>query len=241
MVKFDLGERCKDHPEDVFCHVCISRATDAGDAAKKCLDPTVEAFTEELPLDVSGPEFIALVNHHSQPDKKAFAMRRAQAFKVVSVKPILTTLKEGYQFDYPIVLANYTTKSQVCDAIYIRSFSIKLKDGVSGEAAMRLWGTKLSLDIDEEKIVSDMPLREALQKKEIVLPRPAVPEHSCIFGAHLLDENQNAMGDQWAGFILPNLSRIRVLLDGVRGGSGLVFIETSWNLVRYTTREMKKA
>lgn len=234
-VMIDLEERCKDHPENIFCHVCLPRLNAAGDAARSCLDPEAKAFCHEFDGSEDSPEYIALVNHHPNTERKAYAMMRDGGLKLVFTKPILTTLKENSEFKTPLLLADYLTKSNVCDALYLRSFSVKLKDGISQKDATRLWGTRLSFNVDGEKLITDMPLREALGQKEIAFSRP-IPEKSCLFGAHLMDEHQNAYPEKWVGFVLPNGSQILALLDGVRGGSGLVFLETSFTLFRYTTK-----
>lgn len=240
-VFLDMAERGHDHPDALYCQLCLPRLSAAGDAARRCLDPKADPFIEQITGKDDGPEFLALVTGRRLADegeRKAFAMRNDGGVKITSTKPILTTKKDNKPFDYPIVLADYTTESQVCDANYIKAFSVRLKDGTPEHYARRLWETKLTFAIDDEPLVKQAPFKEILQRREIVLPE-SIPDKCPIFSAiAVLDPmgEAKAVEDEWLGYILPSKSRILITLEDVPGGGGLVFIETSWKLVRYTTK-----
>lgn len=243
-VFLDVADRGHDHPDGVYCHLCLTRFNALGDAALKCLDPKAEAFIETIPGTGDGPEFLALVTFRkAQSDERsAYAMRIDGGVKIVSTKPLLTTKKDNNPFPDPVILADYTTKNMVCDANYIKSFSVRLKDGVPEHYARRLWEAKLTFEIDREKLIKEVPFKEILQRKEIVLPEP-IPDRVCLFSACEVNDPEGLLGktdvdaSKWIGYVLPNLSEIRVTLDGVQGGGGLIFIETSWKLISYTTKE----
>lgn len=240
-VFLDVADRGHEHPDGIYCHLCLPRLNALGDAARKCLDPKSEAFLETIPGTDDGPEYIALVTP-TQGNRSAYGMRRDSGIKIVSTKPLLTTKKDNNPFPDPIFLAEYRTKSLVCDATYIKSFSVRLKDGVPEHYARRLWEAKFTFEIDGEKLVKEAPFKEILQRKEIVLPEP-IPDRSCLFDACEMNNPEGMLGktevdaSKWIGYILPNLSDIKATLDGVQGGGGLVFIETSWKLISYTTKK----
>jgi hypothetical protein len=241
----DMADRGHEHPDGTYCHLCLPRLNVAGDAARKCLDPNASAFVEEISGKDDGPQFLALVTGvqlQASGEKRAFTMRNDGGLKVISTKPLLTTKKDNKPFDYPIQLVDYVTQNQVCDASYLNAFSVRLKDGVPEHYARRLWEAKLTFEIDMEKLVKEVPFKEILQRKEIVLPK-SIPDRSSLFSAlSVTDPVGDAKADEneWLGYMLPNGTRIRVILEGVEGGGGLIFIETSFKLVRYTTKAMKQ-
>jgi len=247
-VFLDVADRGHEHPDGIYCHLCLPRLNALGDAAQKCLNPKAEAFLETISGADDGPEYIALVTAlvtPTQGNRSAYGMRRDGGVKIVSTKPLLTTKKDNNPFPDPIVLADYRTKSMVCDAIYIKSFSVRLKDGVPEHYARRLWEAKFTFEIDGEKLVKEAPFKEILQRKEIVLPEP-IPDRTCLFSACELNDPAGMLGakevdaSKWLGYILPNMSDIKATLDGVQGGGGLVFIETSLKLISYTTKKPAK-
>jgi hypothetical protein len=241
-VFLDVAPRGHDHADGIYCHLCLPRLNEMGDAARKCLDPSASAFVEAIPVVKEGPEYIALVTFpkHGTEERSAYAMRQDGGVRIVSTKPILTTKKDNNPFTQPIVLADYQTKAHVCSADYIKSFSVRLKDGVPEHYARRLWEAKFTFEIDDEKLVGGVPFKEILQRKEIILPEPIPGRMIYLFSACEVENpvlgKTEVNADKWLGYTLPNLSRIRATLDGVQGGGGLIFIETSWKLINYTTK-----
>jgi len=238
LISLDLSERCDFHSSDKFCRRCLPRLVAAVDAARRCLDPKAEALVEYV-NEAGGPwpKCLALSNPQQEP-AKAFAMRFGGAFRLTATKTVLTSKRPDYAFDGSVALLDYVTKNKVCDAMYLRAFSVRLKDGTPEASARKLWDAKLSFVIDGERLVSKMFFKEFLGMKECVLHRPI--RKPLLFSALVLDsEEQPVDPDRWIGYMLPNGTDIRVELDGIPPGIGLIQIETSFHLVNYTTRKVE--
>lgn len=234
-VLLDVGPRCVSHTETLYCHRCLPRLTAAADAARKCLDPKAEPFEVMTFEKEEARPYVALFNPMQRPDARAYAIRYDRTLSLSFAKPVLTTKHNNAVLPEPLVLADYLTRSQVCDAFFLSAFSVRLRDGVPEHYARRLWEARLTFYVDYTPLLKGVPFREILQKKEVELPRH--PDE-VLFSAIQVDEkNFEADPSQWLGYILPNGSQIRITLDGVQGGGGLVFIETRLKLLSYTTKK----
>jgi len=239
LTQIEVGS-CPNHETGFYCRSCIFRLKDLVKAAHSALDHEVEGIVSESVAKGNCPKLIALVNTTSQT---AFAMRYVETHTVLFKKPILTAKGPGPGFEYPITLADYQTRSMVCDAHYIRAFRVKLLDGPGEGYIRKLWDAELTLDIDGEKVVNKARFKDILSLKELILEKKA---KSILFGACLLKKYPKTLEygkpieisypEGWVGYMLPNGSGIKVVLDGVPDGGGLVMIETSIDLATYTTK-----
>ena len=179
---------------------------------------------------------MALVNSMAE---NAFAMRYEETQTVVFRKPILTTKDPGPGFGYSLMLANYTTSSQVCNAYHLRAFKVRLQDGPKEEYIRKLWDAKLTFMVDGEKLVKEARFKDVLSKGEVVFEKK---KGSVLFHASTIDvigtfgKPMQDLDVKWSGYMLPNGSRLSVSLSGVPDGGGLVMIETQIDLASYTTR-----
>ncbi len=228
-----LSAMCESHAKGTFCLKCLPRLEAAAAAARGALDPEAPASVEEVPAQGDLPEYLALVNPVAM---NAFTMRLHCARKLLATKLILTSRRPEHGFDRPLWIIRHTTETLVCDAIYMRSFHVRLGDGVPEAYAKRLWEAKFSLSIDGETMVARRPLRELLSQKEIPLPRP-VKGRTCLFDANRLKDDGEVDADGWIGYMLVNGTRIHAELDGISGGGGLVRIEIGWSFGLYTTKK----
>jgi hypothetical protein len=201
--------------------------------ARRCLDPLAEAVVEEGKGEGEFPEYIALVNPIA---KNAFAMRFDGALRVTCTKMLYTTRRDGDPFPDAVSASRYTTQAKVCDAFHIRAFSVRLLDGSPSEYVRRLWAARLTLLVDGEALADGVPLKELLGMREYPIPRP-VDGRRNLFDACLIDEEQNAIAEEWLGHMLPNGSEIEATVEGVPGGGGLVKLAVSFVLGRYTTKK----
>jgi hypothetical protein len=228
-----LSRMCESHAKDTFCLRCLPRLEAAVAAARGALDPQAPASIEELPSQGDFPEYLALVNPIAV---NAFAMRLDRARKLLATKLILTSKRPEHGFDRPLAIVHHATETQVCDAIYLKSFHVRLGDGVPEAYAKRLWEAKFSLSIDGEPMIAPGPLREILSQKEIPLPRP-IKDRTCLFSANRLKDDGNVDEDGWSGYMLTNGTIIHAELDGVPGGGGLVRIEVGWSFGVYSSKK----
>ena len=245
LIGVDLAERCKEHPVTAFCPMCIKRLVAATEAARRCLDPEAPAVHVVAPDKGEMPEYIALVNAIANT---AFALRLDRSLRVCATKSIYTTRHEGDEkLPGPITLVDHKTESMVCDSIYVRAFTVRLGDGIPEADAKRLWEARFSLSIDGELMISQVPLRDLIQQREILL-EPL--EQGCLFPAYpfktdpkmeanpsLPGVDQNTVDtSKFLGYMLPNGTAIHAVLADVPRGIGLVKVEVGWTYGSYTSK-----
>lgn len=181
------------------------------------------------------PPYIALVNPYRQ---LAYAMRFLDTRKLTFEKTIDAS-KDDALLNEPI--ATHITECSVCDAAYLRAFSVRLQDGVPEDYARRLWEAHLSFVVDGVRLVNRRPLREFLGIREFVIPpcpNLLEPENEILFYACALDDAQGtpkALPDKWLGYMCPNQTVICVELKDVPKGGKFSLI-VNWELGIYTTK-----
>jgi hypothetical protein len=230
LVLVDLAERCDFHSKESFCVHCVKRIEVAGMQARHCVDPRAIPEVQVVEKAVGQwADFMALINPIA---KNAFAMRFDIARKLSSTKMIYSAKRENLDFPWKLQVIDYTTTSQVCDSNYIKSFRVRLQDGFSQPYVERLWKSKFTFMIDGEKLIKEVPFRDLLGMKEVLLPKV---EEACLFQAGSLDNDNNARADV-PGYMLPNGSRIQAEMVNVPMGGGLIKIDIEFDLVSYTTK-----
>ena len=237
LVRLEMAPPCSSHQKDVYCHSCLPRLVEALDFIRRVLDPHADIEILNHFQERSGPEYIALLN---PTQKNAFAMRFDSASKLSAEKVLFTGTEPREDFK-SITLAQHTTKVQVCDAHYIRAFSIRIKEGGTEEYLKRLWNASLTFEIDGEPLILKVKLKDALARREIEFPE--LQGGNVLFGAVGVKEGEavggtgwDADGNDWLGYMLPHRTEIKVTLENVPAGGGLIRIETAWKLELYTTK-----
>jgi len=201
---------------------------------RSALNSEVQASIKKFTCQGDFPEYLALVN---PVNHNAFTMRLDRSMKFLATKLIVTSKHAGRRLDRPLVVVHHTIQANVCDAIYLKSFHIRLGDGVPEAYAKRLWGARFSLSIDVEPMVASQPLRKLLGQKEVLLPRRTIKDRTCLFHANRLKDDENVDEDGWIGYMLPNCTQIQAELDQVPEGGGLIRLEIGWSFGIYTTKE----
>lgn len=229
LVRLERAPVCSSHPEDVYCPFCLPRLVKALDVIRRILDPKADAEISNQLKERSGPEYIAL---HSPTVDTAYVMRFHSASKVSAQKSLFTGTTSREEFK-SITLAEHKTQVQVCDAHYIKSFSVRIKRGGNEPYLRELGNAFLTFEVDGEPLVRKVTLKDALRQQEIALPRYRDP--SILFCAVALKEGE-ADVTNWLGYMLPNHTEIKVTLENIPSGGGLLQIETAWDLELYTTK-----
>ncbi len=195
--------------------------------ARKALDPYADVGVTDIQKTPTIPEQMLLVNTLTD---QAFTMRREDQKRLTSRKRILTSLKRSENFLMSAPLLNYTTESEVCGSMYLRAIRVSLGDGLTQEYLKRLWDAQFEFRVDGELLIQKA-LRPLLGVKEVILSETSKTK-GCLFQAH----HPGAEGSVWAGYMLPNGSRIQADLAKIPPGGGEVVVKVSCDLGAYTTR-----
>ncbi len=207
---------------------CLTQQ-DPSVVARKALDPYADVGVTDIGETPTIPEQMLLVNPISGD---SFQMRREGQKRFTSRKRILTSLKRSDNFLMGIPLLNYTTESRVCSSMYLRAIRVSLGDGLTQEYLKRLWDAQFEFRVDGEPLIQKI-LRPLLGVKEVVLSENSKTK-GCLFQAH----HPGAERSVWAGYMLPNGSRIQADLAKIPPGGGEVVVKVSCDLGVYTTREV---
>lgn len=199
--------------------------------------PPVAILKRVEASDGQWPKMLALVNHIPTPPV-AYAMRFDVAYTLYATKVIFPPLPEEPAFG-GLLLLDYITESKVCDAHYIKSFRIRLQDGIAEADVKRLGEARCWFTIDGDPVIKEALFRDLIGGKEITLPKM---ERGCsLFHAHTLinpvtEGRMVVDGSEWIGYMAPNGSLIQVKMNNVPMLETSVQIEIDFDLVNYTTK-----
>ncbi len=223
LVKLQMGPTCGSHEKDVYCPYCLPRLVEALDFVRTILDATAPTKVSERADNHAGAEYMAF---HNPISKENFTLRFHSSIKVSGLKSLFTGKVIREPLD-TVTLLEYKTQTKASDVDHVASFFIRLKEGGSQEYLRKLWDSKLTISVDGEALVSQMKLKEAIGKKEITL---GPSEQSYLFDAQGVD-------GEWCGYMLPNGTTIKIVLDQIPSGGGLIQIESGWDATIYTSKE----
>jgi hypothetical protein len=238
LAAINLESKCSNHGPKFFCLSCLPRIEKALRAARVCLDPEASPIIEKSSSSIPYPEPIALVND-ALPlvQRKGFKIGSPVARNLLVTKQILTSMDPDRNLKR-VLLARHVTQSQVCDAVFMSAFSVRLDDQTPAEFAKRLWNCPFTFQIDGGKLV-ELPFREVLQQQKVILKRLDARK-TFLFSACGLMESGDVDGSDWLGYFLPNGAVIEAWLENIPGGGGLIKVHTQWDYADYSTRGTKQ-
>lgn len=238
-------EPCSGHPSGAICRECLPRFSALVELAKECFDPQVRPQVNWLNgIQVADypPRCVLVkpkVGGGFELKHEGFDVRYEGGVRISSSKRIPTGSLQRRPSDFPssIVLFDHIVDIPTTNSLLLRDFTVSLPEEMDPEYRQHLLEAVLDLSVDGESVVSDLSLREALRLGRIPL---AVFADVLLYGAQKADgdlpgEKPSVDGDP-IGYMLPHGTRIRLSIQGVPLGGGLIRIDSLFEPGNYTAK-----
>lgn len=185
------------------------------------------------PEEYQFPEYAALVNLISA---SAYAMRYARREPFSKETQLVPTT-------YDTDLMDWITSSPPCDAIlFIRPF-VRLPKNTPDNVREQVGKWRAAIIIDGEDVEKSLPLDDLLVKPGSIRKNPFSFHHNLrsLFPGCALDEQQQALRAEQYGVMLPNGSRVQLVIRELTGLSTFgqqIIITAGAVAASYTTKAL---
>ncbi len=176
------------------------------------------------------PEYAALIN----PNACAAYAMRCEGRQDIKQRNVIAT---GSTFDGTTVIADQTilsttTKSAVCDAKMFVTPFVELYNDVSLAYASAFVTSRLSFDIDGEKVVNKSAVNNHLLCPACLIARQPTDSLTILLGCNC----ELGLLGMCQMFFLPNGTEITAILEDIPAGGGSLNVVAGVILVDYTTK-----